>query len=526
MNCNEVRDKLIAYLDHTLDTSESIQVENHCEKCPGCKEELEDLQFAIDYLVSNGERISTQEIHWQRKDEKNIHTKKYKKKKRFTSGILVAAILTLFIVSAFAIEGFNVIEWWKNQSLKESESIEALLAKGYGERLDLVVEDQDVRITIESVIADEVSTVLLLEIEDLKGERKYEVSNREGGLIAKGSFQYNRFSISPRSDESLLGGTYIFYTPEKNITREIITLDPIAREEGNIDLTINEVRQLDFNRNETLKGNWNFQVPIKRFDAYTYEINQEMNLDGNIIIFEKIVIAPTMTVLTYRYQSNQNRYYTIDRIHGLKIEANGKDYSYRTYGIWSGFSDSSGLMRKEIRFDSMYFDLPDKIKIKVEGYEVTVKKYGKIDIDLNKPFPQNFEYLGSPITIDRIELTEKTARILMTDHMENREYTRIEFELNIVNNNFTKTGIHTDGYYMDAKGKKVNIGDYENYMGNKEKMKFYITSYDILIENHDFAEEIISKINEGTLEIIPYRIQIRGYPETRLVKSEITVKLD
>jgi len=197
--------------------------------------------------------------------------------------------------------------------------------------------------------------------------------------------------------------------------------------------------------------------------------------------------------------------------------------------------DSSGLMSVVATFDSMYFDNPKELKFRVSEYGITVKAPGKLDIDLGKPFPQHFEYMGSPITIENVEIGEGEARIIITDDMKNREYERLVIEPWVNDIRFFTGSINYDGIFMDSKGNQyevnsedelVNMHYYIHYMENKDKIKYYVTSYDMLLmDTHEFTEDTPPNKQGDTLDTIPWTIQIKGYSETRIVEEEIKVKL-
>lgn len=447
-------------------------------------------------------------------------------KKKLVTGLLAMAVLFIFNGIAFGEENVSGIEGWESQSLKEMQKIEELMDRGYGDRLNLTAEDQDVKITIEGVIADDVHTVLLMEIVDMKGNTKYEPNGGRESVLAKGKFCYDEDDIDQRDKEmgqSSLGGSYIFYTPDKNRTKIVITLNPIASSEEVIDFTIKELSELRYNQDQTLQGNWHFQIPVKKHAGDTYRVNQEMDVDGIPVVIEEIVIAPTVTVLTYSYRNLPDTKDTTYYIHNLRIEANGMEYQEKTYGVQSFHSDGEGLRRQTFQFESMYFERPKEIKIKTDGYDVMVEKHETLELDLDKPFPQTFTYMDSPVTIESVELGDHQARIVMTDHLENRTYEGLNFEVEVKGISFTTRSYH-HGCLMDDQGREVNEGGLTPGDQGK-KMKYYITSYDILVENDASANTRILKEYQGTGEVIPYSIQITGYYETRFIEKDMVVTL-
>jgi hypothetical protein len=152
-----------------------------------------------------------------------------------------------------------------------------------------------------------------------------------------------------------------------------------------------------------------------------------------------------------------------------------------------------------------------------------VEKHETLELDLDKPFPQTFTYMDSPVTIESVELGDHQARIVMTDHLENRTYEGLNFEVEVKGISFTTRSYH-HGCLMDDQGREVNEGGLTPGDQGK-KMKYYITSYDILVENDASANTRILKEYQGTGEVIPYSIQITGYYETRFIEKDMVVTL-
>jgi hypothetical protein len=50
MRCNEVKERLSAYLDHELDDAAANRLTHHMTHCAGCREQFDDLQ-RVDALI-------------------------------------------------------------------------------------------------------------------------------------------------------------------------------------------------------------------------------------------------------------------------------------------------------------------------------------------------------------------------------------------------------------------------------------------------------------------------------------------
>jgi hypothetical protein len=97
MNCQEVRDKLSAYLDNELDAHEKECVADHLAKCTACLEEMEDLQKIVEQLSSLEEMIPPLEFHRElfAKLEQGVREKK-KEVPQMKKGIFRGFLQNLF----------------------------------------------------------------------------------------------------------------------------------------------------------------------------------------------------------------------------------------------------------------------------------------------------------------------------------------------------------------------------------------------------------------------------------------------
>lgn len=135
MNCQEVRDKLSAYLDNELDAHEKECVADHLAKCTACLEEMEDLQKIVEQLSSLEEMIPPLEFHRElfAKLEQGVREKKKEvpqmKKgifrgflqnlfgaKRYSGLVPVAvALVLLLLVSPVLVKNAPILQGMKNE---------------------------------------------------------------------------------------------------------------------------------------------------------------------------------------------------------------------------------------------------------------------------------------------------------------------------------------------------------------------------------------------------------------------------
>lgn len=556
MLCKDVEEKIIDYIEGTLSEEGHFAVEDHIKNCGKCQQEVKEIRESIGYMESMGSAIAVPEGFMESVKNKVENNKKLgkKPKRRWGTVALISALIAVLITGVFAEEGIkSYFEVWKSKSLEESQSIEQLIAEGYGEKLNLSDEDQDIKITVESIIADDMNTVLLIEVEDLKGENKYAPIRWEKSIFANGNFNYltpDRSGIS--SNKSRVEGTFILHSPEKNITRAVVAFSPVASDYEDIELVINALEIIpdgeihfphaiggqyyyDKHRDRIVDGLWTVKIPVQPSKSVIFEIHEEMDLDGHIIIFDKLIISPTMTTLTYKFNKRQNPAYILNSLKKIAIEADEKLYNeMKSFGKGSMDPDPVGPTKGSMSFDTMYFEIPKKIKITVDGYEIAVKEQKTLEIDIHQPFPQDFEYLGSKLRVNNVQGDEHLVRVSM-DNLGEKYFERLMFGILINNKRYTETLYAVKPLVPDdiqdnralsydillnniaqafkaypAEGYQISSGfiNYYEYETKEEKIEN--------LELKDTLDERIKSVN----------IQIEGYEEKRNATGSVTFKLN
>lgn len=511
MNCEDIREKLIDYIDGDLDKQEEEVVKNHLGECEECRSELEQLQSIASYIENKKQQIITPNNLVQNVKDKLNNRPGFKMKKRGVKvSFIVAAIAILLTVTVVATEELNLsLKWWAKTSVKQSEAIEQLIQEGYGQAVNLSVTDNNIKITIENIVGDDLNTLVSYRIEDLQKKEKY-VLDLAGGIKAEGDFN----NKDNRLDKNV-SGFMNFYSDSPYVQRGCITVEPVTKKQSTIHLAIGKVNKME-SRESVVNGKWEFDIPVTRYDSKTYVVNKDIIFDKHKITFQEIIIAPTATVLKYKYKDNSPRGSRINYFSDIILIGNGKEYKEKFMGS-SSYSSDGNL--SAVKFDTMYIDNPSNIKIKVGKYEVATDKFKSFNIDMNKVFPQEFEYMGSKIIIEDIRLEQDTTKIVITESLDNRSYENIDIEVKCDKNNVATQG-EWDGYMIDKNGTKLSMAEGLFAGDELNEPKSYITKRNITIKN----ESIVENQNK-TEKIIPKKLEIRGYSETKYIDKSVKVKL-
>ncbi|MDR4886149.1 DUF4179 domain-containing protein [Fredinandcohnia sp. QZ13] len=516
------QDKFIDYLSRTLDRTEKIELEIHLHTCQSCQQSLAGFQNAINSLIKSAEEI---EVPGEFLDpvitalNKIEEDKRNKKKKRTTIGVGIASSLLILFLIGYASNAFAYIYYsWLDWRDLEDEQLLDYLKSGIGEPLDLVQESNGIKVTIKSAIADEFQTLIYYEVENLEEEEQYGINFWDGVYVEKEfetfdqqAYPVNHLPVQPLdSDGTIFKGT--------------LSLLPVTSEAKSIKLNISKLQKIGedpknpvwmaYNGQASFEyGKWNFEIPVKKQASIERPVNKKVTVDGVPIEFEKLIITPTLTALQYRFKP-----YTVDKninelfFEGIQTkEKTAKPISYGwNFPIESNMNE---YFTFHSVFDSLYFDNPKEVRIPLHSLSYYMNDFYNVDIDMNQPFPQTFEYLGSKISIDKVDLGIPTKIEITTEMSEERKFESIDFS--VVNNDaMGVTGI--EGVLVDRKGNIFNREEYDYYanMDVIDKPRHYQTKMFIELQNEISAEEII-----------PGWLSVRGYQGTTYLDEVINLDL-
>lgn len=521
MSCLEIREKLLYYIDNKLDDNENKNIKQHIECCADCRKEYEEMLGVLKFAEEGFDKVKAPDNFMEniRDEVKRKLTPKPGRIKHIRTAFIAAALCVVFTVTALAASGFDFMKWWQEISLKESQSIEKLISNGYGENVNISAVDKDIRITIENVVADDTGTILSYSIEDLSKINKY-MMNYMDGMQISGDFIFPSKKVT-----NPFKGQSVLYSESPYIQEGMFRLDPIRADSGLINININKLDYGNEKPFSSVEGSWKFSIPVTRHEAKIYTLNEEADVDGNKVLLKELKISPTNTSLTYSYKVAQGANYSISGFFDIKLISNGKEYNYKSMGTTS-YKSRREEDEQTIEFDSMYFDSPDKIKIVIGYYIADVNKYAYYDIDVNKPFPQIFEYFGSKISIDKVNIGDEKTEITMSQSFEENRYERLNVKFMVKGHPFGGRPIYEgnyESYTLNKRGRRVEPGNSKGYI-EEVQPKTYITKQQLILEDPPGTEKLPQEYHTGKL--IPVQLTVNGYQETRYVNKSFTIKLN
>lgn len=521
--CKEYHKDYIEYLERAMDRSKKIDLEVHIYHCQDCQEDLATFQDVMLTMLNLTERIEDfhvpsgfMENVKNRLAEKKKH-RQQKKKKRKRIGLVFASVFALLMGIGFFTGVFtNLYYTWT----EEDPELRAFLQQDLGKRLNMDAESDGVKIKIKSAIADDVQTLVFYEIEDTNGDNQY-VMNYDDGFFVENEHEIMNRETYPRYYPSDLESDV--NKEEKNVYHGKISLPPLTTDTGTIKLKITKLQKLirnssdrngfrDYENIEYETGEWNFEIPVTKHPSIEYVLDKETEVEGIPVRFDKLTIAPTVTILQYGINSEQPEK-RIDALSFDNLEVNNKKVKADMYG--SSFFDTQQEMNWntfQAYFDPFLGEKPKKVNVQFKSVNLSFEDPKTIELDPSQKYPQIFEYAGSTISIDKVEVGQPTNVVISNHEIENREYESLQF--NIVGedeNEISSMEMDSEGVLVDKNGIQYNMNENPVSYEEIERPRYFITVQSMRLQGN---------------KVIPKSLNIFGYNTSKYLDDVVKISIE
>lgn len=519
--CKQYYNMYIDYLERELERPKKIDFEMHIYHCPDCQKDLgtfqevmlsmgnlpdrvEEFQIPTDFMDNIKDRFAEEEM--KRRQKKQKHKK---------VGVVIVSLFTLLLAIGYFSGLFTSLYYtWA----EEDEELRSMLQKGYGERLNLEAEDNGVKIKIKSVIADDVQTLIYYEIEDTENDNQY-FMNYHDGVFVENEYAVMNSGVFPR-----------YYPPDfesemndkKNVYSGKISLLPLIMDNDTIKLNITKLQKITrdssgeyYGNMEPKTGIWSFEIPITKQPPVDYVLNQETEVEGIPVVLDKLIIAPTSTVLQFSIHTG-NVDKRIDYLNFNHIEVNKKKLNPDLYSGWimQSQQDMNWLTYQTV-FDSFVDEKPKEVHVQFESAQLTFNEQLSYILDVNAEFPQTFEYGGSTISIDKLVVGQPSEIVLSNHDIKNREFESIHYNIVGEGQENISMEIDSEGVVVDKYGKEYDM--YSSYVPWEEieQPRHFQTVHRLRLHGQNPEESVI-----------PARIDIYGYNATKYLDDVVKVILE
>lgn len=319
--------------------------------------------------------------------------KREKKSKKvwITSFITVAAICVLLLsirvspTIAYAMAKVPGLETLV-QLIQHDKGIEDILNEGYSEKIGVTVEQDGITITIDEVIADESGMIVAYEI------------NSEQNLN-----QYEDIQIEVLQNNELIKASYSYSTfrGEGEVVHQYAQSIDIVAFEHKMDYT-NPNFAIRFKFNELqIEAPFHLENEIEL--GQVYEINKQLQIDGQKFTVEQMKITPLRTSISISIDpSNSKRILDFGSL--SLIDEKGEIWS----NVRNGISAMGSTFDQQITYylQSNYFRKPKSLTLQIDEVTALPKGQDFILVDLEKEelifAPTHPNLIGIDISADAI----------------------------------------------------------------------------------------------------------------------------
>ncbi|MBG9444010.1 hypothetical protein ABE66_05250 [Cytobacillus firmus] len=513
--CKEYQKLYMDYLERKLERPRKIDFEMHIYHCHNCQDDLASLQETIlnfsetietfnvpaDFMENVKERVSQRE-----------NLLKQKKTKRKRIGLISASVLVLFICTGFFTGIFSKIYY---SLTEENKELRVFLQEDLGERLGLEAKSNGVKIKIKSVIADEIQTLIFYEIEDTNDNNQYMIN------IDDGIFIEDEMKI-------MVANTYPMYIPpdmesdlnkkEKNIYHGKMSLRPVKENEATIQLNIKKVLKLKRNSSDSYvnmvpeEGDWKFDIPVTKKTSVEYALDEEVEIEGTAVLIDKLILAPTGTILQYGLKNEQPEK-RIEMINFKNLEINNKVAEPDLYGNSYVHAQNDLRWSKfQAHFEPLFEKETNEVKVRFDSVYLSIVDNKTIDLNASKEYPQTFEYAGSTISIDKVEMGQSATVVFSNHEIKNRAYESLHYNIVTEEGDDSSMEMDHEGIIVDKNGKEYDM------------KKITPKIYEVMEQPRHFFTVQSTKIHGK--KVTPKSLEIYGYSTTEYLNDEIELQTE
>jgi hypothetical protein len=263
---------------------------------------------------------------------------------------------------------------------------------------------------------------------------------------------------------------------------------------------------------ENKAGEWNFEIPVTKQSSIEYALDEETEVEGIPVRFDKLTIAPTATILQYGINNEQPEK-RIDVLSFDNLEVNNKKVKAEMYG--SSFLDTQQDMNWstfQANFDPLFGEKPKKVNVQFESVNLSFEDPKTIELDPSQEYPQTFEYAGSTISIDKVEVGQPTNVVISNHEIKNRAYESLQFTIvGEDENEISSMEMDSEGVLVDKNGIEYDMNENPVTYEEIERPRYFVTVENLRLQGN---------------KVIPKCLNIFGYNTSKYLDNVVEILLD
>ncbi|MBU9722881.1 MULTISPECIES: DUF4179 domain-containing protein [Bacillaceae] len=541
MECKQISETLIDYIDGNVPRDVSLEIENHLPTCERCSEEYRTLSEAVSSISEESDHISVpndflSNVESRLPERPTQQNRTFSKTRGWGITLAAAAVAFLLIVSSMGTDGLSSLTKWFGSPSAEDVLLDSIIEKGYGERVEITAVDQGIQVTITEVVADEMQIVLYYEIKDLEGQQEVDfsftnvwVSNQEELLMPEGGIEYFDRHMSVMAYQHL-------ETEKDSVTRGKMVFPATERESGELQLIIDKLVEPapDWNADDeymvgnvageteeqfSVTGEWTLNVPFTQHPVKTYTVHDDPVeiYDGEASAHvKKVEVGPTNTFvhmnLSRTEESGGNNPYL--QVDSLRINGEKDFYQdiLRPVGTRYAFGTSDLLV-----FETIYLEEVDQLEVIFNLASIFVEDYHFVPVDSDNMI---FDYNGTNFTISMMEVGETYTTIQVTeDYYPEREHDITYIDVAI--NGHSLSMNPSSFIVVDPDGRRHETNDYPD-PAELDGAEIYSVEHILRVSNDYFFQK--EDVELESVMIAGYSNQT--YKVERVILQDLRIEND
>ncbi|WP_234400616.1 DUF4179 domain-containing protein [Virgibacillus senegalensis] len=500
IDCEQSRRVVKKYKQGKLPDRKKAKVEVHVSQCPDCRE------YFREYQTDNGKGMK----EWLAEKEPKFW------------GMVFLGCLIL-AGAAYTFGGFHkAADWWNSIRMPTEDSLAEIAQYGIGNEVYVSQQDKDVEVTITHVISDDLQTFVYYEVEDHAEGRLLRLDYSDPPRISSDRGVFNM----ERSYGQLVNGFKDDPQQPEGKYRGRIALPPIKEDNGAFDLKISrlmEVSPEDLEESNDpyrgapstgafQNGKWEFTIEADKEEMIEKPIDVETEIEGIQIVVDQVRLAPTGTVIEYRYErgpAGSDTFFYFDHLSDGETSYHREDF-----GMANGVEQNqeSAWVHERAVFESMYRTSADSLELGISRLEQYIPVNESFPIDPEKSGPQSFTFKGIDITVEDIQVDQDTSLTIKEDWNKDRPFERLEYEVLSEPKSMTIGQQEKNGILVDEEGNRYEEGDVQSWE-QMQKLRYFPLEHTFILDS------------SGSEEVKPIGVRIIRYQKTDFPTETISFDL-
>ncbi|UQX56024.1 hypothetical protein M5V91_10565 [Cytobacillus pseudoceanisediminis] len=261
---------------------------------------------------------------------------------------------------------------------------------------------------------------------------------------------------------------------------------------------------------EPENGEWDFDIPVKKQPSVEYALDEEIEIEGVPVQLDKLILAPTATILQYGFKNEQQEK-RIDIMNFKDMEISNKLVEADLYGSSYVHGQPDLKWSKlQAHFEPLFEKETKEVKIHFDSVNLSIDDQKSFKLDAGGKYPQSIEYAGSTISIDKVEIGQPTTVIFSNHDIKNRMYESLHFMIVTEEGNDSSMEMDQEGIFVDRNGKEYDMKNITpNLYEEMEQPRHFIT---------------VQKTKILGDNVIPKSLDFFGYSTTKYLEEEVQVK--